>query len=236
MKSAAVVPAYNEAGKIGRVMEKLGQGLVDLKIVVDDGSSDGTQDEARRCGADLVLRHERNRGVGASIRTGIDYAIDHGYDIVVVLSGDDQHDPAELPFLLDPIKNGGFDFVQGSRWLKGGQTQNITFSRSILTKVYALLFNLAVRFPVTDGTNGLRAFRTDIFKNKNINLWQDWLNTYELEPYLLYKAISSGLRVKEVPVTVRYHSKEIGSSKMVPFRDWWRILKPLIYLRIGLRK
>ncbi|MDI6809246.1 MAG: glycosyltransferase family 2 protein [Candidatus Eisenbacteria bacterium] len=236
MKTAAVVPAYNEKGKIGRVMEKLGRNLVDLKITIDDGSNDGTDDEARRCGADVVLRHEKNKGVGASIRTGIDYAIKHGYDIVAILSGDDQHDPSELPLLLDPIKSGEFDFVQGSRWLKGGQTPNITVPRRILTKVYALLFNLAVRFPITDGTNGLRAFRTDIFKNKSINLWQDWLNTYELEPYLLYKAIACGLRVKEAPVTVRYHSKEIGSSKMVPFRDWWRILKPLIYLRVGIRK
>ena len=233
LRVAVVIPAYNEEGKIGRVLAKIPTSVVDLTIVVDDASRDGTADEARRGGA-TVLSHVRNRGVGAAIRTGIDHARGQGLDIVAVLSGDDQHVPSELPDVLAPLLAGAADLVQGSRRLKGGAALEMNLFRRLTTRIYPLLFRLATGYRSTDATNGFRAFRVAIFDDPRIDLWQDWLDTYELEPYLLYQAVVTGRRVVEAPVTVVYHTR--GTTKMKAVRDWWRILRPLVYLHLGLRR
>jgi hypothetical protein len=124
--------------------------------------------------------------------------------------------------------------VQGSRWLPGGATPGIPPDRRWLTRVYPLLFRIASGYPSTDGTNGFRAFRLAMLDDPRIRLEQGWLDRYELEPYLLYQAVRAGYRVREVPVTVRYHAR--GTTKMRPLRDGWRILRPLIFLRLGLKR
>jgi dolichol-phosphate mannosyltransferase len=231
---AAVVPAYNETGKIGDVVRKISRRHAGCVIVVDDASADGTAAEAQAAGAERVLRHERNRGVGAAIRSGLFEAKRAGFEIAVVLSGDDQHEPAELPRLLTPLFAGEADLVQGSRWLPGGAVPGIPAQRRWLTRVYPVLFRIASGYPSTDGTNGLRAFRLRLLDDARIHLDQPWLDRYELEPYLLFQAVRCGFRVREVPVTVRYHAR--GTTKMRLVRDGWRIMKPLVYLRLGLRR
>jgi len=230
---AAVVPAWNEAGKIGSVVRKVPRGVVSCVIVVDDASRDATAAEAREAGAGLVITHPVNRGVGAGIRTGLLEAKRLGYEFAAILSGDDQHEPDELPRLLEPLFAGEADLVQGSRWLPGGASPGIPASRRWLTRLYALLVRLASGFPCTDGTNGMRAFRLALLDDPRIRLEQDWLDRYELEPYLLYQVMRCGYRVREAPVTVRYHGR--GTTKMRPLRDGWRILRPLLYLRLGLK-
>jgi len=231
---AVVVPAYDEAGKIGKVVRKVPRRLVATVIVVDDASTDDTGDEARAAGADLVIRHQHNRGVGAAIRTGLFAAHQRGLEFGAVLSGDDQHEPDELDRVLAPLFSGEADLVQGSRWMPGGATPGIPPDRRWLTRCYSALFRLASGFPSTDGTNGLRAFRLAMLDDPRIRLEQTWLDHYELEPYLLFQAIRCGYRVREVPVTVRYHSR--GTTKMRGLRDGWRIVRPLIFLRFRLKR
>jgi dolichol-phosphate mannosyltransferase len=228
-----VVPAFNEQGKIGLVVHRIPKHIYPEILVVDDCSTDATPAEAESAGA-IVISHQVNRGVGAAIRTGIDFAIKSRFDVVVVMSGDDQHDPDDLPGLLTPIFSGTHDFVQGSRRLSGLQAPNIGKFRRVSTWCYTVLFRVLSGFPCTDATNGGRAFRTRIFRNRKINLWQDWLDTYELEPYLLYKAIRCGVRTIEAPMKVIYHER--GTTKMRPFRDWWRLFRPLVFIALGLRK
>jgi hypothetical protein len=108
--------------------------------------------------------------------------------------------------------------------------------RRVTTKIYSIIFKLITGFPCTDGTNGFRAFKTSILINPIINLDQRWLDTYELEPYLFVKTLEAGYKVREVQVTKHYHKSVIGYSKMVPVKDWWNILKPLIYLKIGFKR
>lgn len=240
MKFCLVAPAYNEEGKIGAVVRKSKSAISQLPyevtvVVVDDASTDRTTEEAREEGA-VVLSQPRNQGVGAAIRAGIDYAMENGYFAVAVISGDDQHDPSELGRILGPIVEGKAEFVQGSRWLPGGKTIGIPRDRYYLTKLYAQIMRIVGGFPCTDGTNGLRAFQLSILRDHPINLWQPWLNTYELEPYLLYQAQQFGVNVLEVPCTVIYSKQRHSFSKMKPIKDWWRILRPLILLRLGLRK
>jgi len=229
-----VVPAYNERGKIGDVVRKVPRRWASTVIVVDDCSRDGTDDEARAAGAEQVVRHDVNRGVGAAIRTGLFAARDAGLRYAAILSGDDQHEPDELPRVLVPLVRGEADLVQGSRWLPGGATPGIPHQRRWLTRLYPWLFRMASGYPSTDGTNGFRAFRLSLLDHPRIRLDQPWLDRYELEPYLLYQAVRCGFRVREVPVTVRYHSR--GTTKMHLLRDGWRILRPLVYLRLGLAR
>ena len=163
-----------------------------------------------------------------------EYVLDNEYDIVVIQAGNDKDDPLEIPSLLAPIVDGHADFVQGSRYLGGGGFANMPRYRVIGTRViHPLVFSLAARKRVTESTNGFRAFRSALLRDARINWRQDWLDRYELEPYLLLKAITLGYRHCEVPVTKIYPAHTLGYTKMKPFVDWWGILRPVIYL--GLR-
>lgn len=227
-----VLPALNEAGKIGRTIRKVPPGVVDDVLVVDDYSTDGTAEEAAALGA-RVIRHPRNMGVGAAIRTGIHFADEHGYDVVVVAASDDQDVPAEIPRLLEPIERGQAEFVQGSRYLPGGRRVRHPLSRTIMTWSYSVLFSALVLRHVTDGTNGFRAFLTRTALA--LPLDQEWLDRYELEPYLYMRCLQKGVAV-EVPVTKEYPAERtIGYTKMRPIRDWWRIFRPLLFIRLGIR-
>ena len=231
---AVVVPAWNESGKIGEVVRKVPRHWASCVIVVDDCSSDDTAGEAREAGAEVVIRHETNRGVGAGIRTGLLEAKRRGYAYAAVLSGDDQHEPDELPRVLAPLFRDEADLVQGSRWLPGGATPGIPPERLWGTRIYSLLFRLVSGFPSTDGTNGMRAFRLSLLDDPRIRLEQAWLDRYELEPYLLFQAVRCRYRIREAPVTVRYHSR--GTTKMRVVQDGWRIVRPLVFLRLGIKR
>ena len=228
-----VLPALNEAGKIGATISKVPEGVVDTVLVIDDFSTDATGEEAAALGA-VVIRHPQNMGVGAAIRTGICYARDHGYDVVVVAASDDQDIPAEIPRLLEPIEQGRAEFVQGSRYLRGGRRVHHPLSRTIMTWVYSAMFTVVAFRRVTDGTNGFRAFLTSTALSFPLD--QEWLNRYELEPYLYFRCLQKGVAV-EVPATKVYPiDRKIGYTKMRPFRDWWRIFRPLLLVRLGIRQ
>lgn len=232
-----ILPAFNEEGKIGRVVKKVAAtGLADQIVVADDCSTDNTNPEASQAGA-VVLRHKTNLGVGAGIRSGINYGRESGFDIGVIMSGDDQHEANELAQILQPLLDDQVDFVQGSRRIQGGKTVNGPLFREVTTRLYSLVFTVLTWRRVTDGTNGFRAFKMSLFDDPQINLEQDWLNTYELEPYLLWKVITNRkYRTIEVPITIYYRGETKDFSKMKPFRDWWRLARPLIYLRLGIRR
>ncbi len=114
-----VTCAYNEAPKIGSVLDRIrAVDGIDF-LVIDDGSTDDTPSILCRHGV-KVIRNERTMGVGAGIRMAIQHFLDRPYDIIVFMAGNDKDDPTEISRLLDPIVNEGYDFVQGSRYLPGG--------------------------------------------------------------------------------------------------------------------
>ena len=232
---AVIIPALNEAGKIGRVLDRFPRDGRFEAIVVDDGSNDGTGDEALAHGADLVVRHEVRGGVGAAIRDGWLAGIERGRPYLALLSGDDQHEPGELIVALDTLLRTQADYVQGSRWMPGGGIVGMVTSRQLGTRIYSLVFSVLTLRRVTDATNGFRILRSDLLSDPKIDIRQAWLSSYELEPYVLYKAIRRGYRVVEVPVTVRYHAKE-GFTKMRGMRDWWRLCRPAVLLRFGVKR
>jgi len=244
MTKILVVPvAFNEKIKLGNVIERFLKCPMRSKadyLIVDDGSDDGTTEmiAGYKNKGVVSLKHPKRCGVGAAIRTGITYARTHGYEVIVIMAGNDKDNPEEIPALIGPIVDEGYDLVQGSRYLgsvgSGGQ---MPFHRKCATRFHPWVFSLLIGRRLTDTTNGFRAIRLSIFNDERINLDQEWLNTYELEPYILWKAITLGYKYKEVFVTKIYPPKKLGGyTKMTPILSWWSILKPLFYLRLGIKK
>jgi len=236
LKILAIAPCYNEKLKIGTTVSRVPRPLVDEVLVVDDGSNDGSAQVAREAGA-RVIQMGHVAGVGAALRTGYEFAVEHGFDVAVVMAGNNKDAPEEIPLLLDPIAEERADFVQGSRFLK----QDANFGpmpmyRRIATRLHPLFFSLVARRRVTESTNGFRAVHRRILEDPRLDLGQDWLDAYELEPYLYIKAIRMGYRTTEVPVTKVYPPKKLGQTKMKPISGWWSILKPLVVLGLGLRR
>jgi dolichol-phosphate mannosyltransferase len=232
-----VAPAWNEGERIKRVVEAVPSEVVETTVVVDDGSTDRTGDYAEGAGA-KVIRAGRNRGVGAAIRSGIDYAIEHGYDIVVIVSGGGKTPPAQIPRLLEPILRGEAELVQGSRYTEGGEWLRMPLRRRLGTRGYTFLFSALSGHRVTDASSGFRAMRVSLFDDKRINLWQEWLDRYELEPYLLFQALRLGHKVVEAPVTIEYPAEKdgIAYTKMRALVDWWKIFRPVVFLALGIKK
>jgi dolichol-phosphate mannosyltransferase len=235
MRILAATFAFNEGQKIRRTLARHPAIRSYDLLVHDDGSTDGALDEVDA--SVIVIRNETNQGIGASIKRVFDFALAQGYDILVIHAGNDKDNPLEIPRLVAPILEGDADFVQGSRYLKGGGFGNMPAYRMVGTRVvHPMVFSIAARHRVTESTNGFRAFRTSLLRDPRIDWRQPWLDRYELEPYLLFKAITLGYRHLEVPVTKIYPPHELGYSKMRPFIDWWSILRPVVYLGLGLKK
>lgn len=228
-----VVPVLDEEDRIARVVRRVPRPPVDEVLVVDDGSRDASAARARDAGA-TVLSLPRTVGVGAAIRAGLDWARERRFEIVCVAAGNDKDAPEELGRLIDGIRE-GFDFVQGSRYLPGGAHGGMPHYRKLATRVHPFLFSLALHRKISDSTNGFRAFRLALLDDPRIRLGQEWLDGYELEPYLYFRAVKLHYRVCEVPVTKIYPARGLPYTKMKPIIGWWQMLRPIFYLGLGFR-
>ena len=244
MKALLIIPAFNEGVKLEMTAKRVREYLDHRKstftidsLIADDGSTESTPKQLADNLKFLYLRNERRMGVGSLIRRAYDFGLENGYDVLMTMAGNNKDNPNEIDRLLSPILTGKADFVQGSRYLPGGDFGNMPSYRLITTRyVHPWLFSFMTGQRITDSTNGFRAIRSSLLHDQRINLHQEWLDHYELEPYLFYQAIRLKYRVTEVPVSKIYPDKKLGYSKMTPFVSWWSILKPLFYLYFGIKK
>lgn len=228
-----VAPAFNEGPKIGEVVRRAPRAIVDTVLVIDDCSTDDTVRVARSFGAE-VISNERRCGVGYSIRRGYQYARKNGFDIVVIIAGNNKDSPEEITRLLDPICDEDYDFVMGSRYLPGGIAGgDMPLYRKIATRLHPFLVRLITGRPVTESTNGYRAMKVSVLEDPRLELDQVWLDHYQLEMYIFMKLIKIGRRMTEVPVSKIYPPRAIGNTKMVPIVDWWKMLAPVFIVGFG---
>jgi dolichol-phosphate mannosyltransferase len=239
LKILAIIPVYRDVAAAVRVLKRFRIEYVDTIFLVVDGSTKNEEklisETTEEVATPIFMVFNKNRkGVGSAIRNGIEYGIANGYDIAVVMAGNEKDDPQEIPRLLAPLLSEGCDYVQGSRFLIGGKKVKNPFFRRNFSRLYPFVWNILTKTHCSDVTNGFRAYRLKLFADPKINIWQSWLDEYELEYYLHYKALTLGYRVKEVPVSKVYNQNHKGGySQISPFRDWWKIVSPLIYLWLG---
>jgi dolichol-phosphate mannosyltransferase len=234
LKTALIIPAYNEAERLSRLLPALPKDLVDLVVVVNDASTDATAEVASGHGV-CVIDHTERTGPGPAIRDAIDLLRSQEFDAVAVMAANGKHAPDQIPDLLRPLAEEGLDLVRGSRFLAGGSQVNMPWHRLLLIQLFTLLTWLAVGQRVTDATGGFQAYRLHILDDPDINLHQPWLGRYQVETYLFVKTLLRGYRWKEVPVRITYpeHGTYTRARALI---DWWGYFSPVILLRLGVRR
>ena len=241
MRRLAIIPVFREIGKIGTVMEKFNLDSVDEICLVVDAPDETILreiDESRRKTQVpvTIIENPTRNGIGFAIKRGYRYALSQGFDLIVIMAGNGKDDPREIPRLTEPISKNGFDYVQGSRFLPGGKGERTPFFRRIFTRLFPFVWTFLTGVRCTEVTNGFRAYRAAILEDPRINIWQDWLNGYELEYYLHYKVLTLGYRFTERPVSKVYsYAKKESYSHISPLKDWQQIVGPIVLLRLGAR-
>jgi len=225
MKTVAVIPAYNEEKTIAEIVDMVKKNC-DYVVVSDDKSQDLTVYEANAHGAAVVINTDGGRGAGGSTRRGLDISIKQNPDVVVTLDGDGQHNPAEMLFLLDPIRRGEADIVIGSRFIYPSNG-NMPRYRAFGIKIVNLLVNAFSPVKFTDTLCCFRAFTREAVEALPI---ED--NGFGFGTEMLIKARKKGLRVKEVPVTSLYHKEFRQNSTLNPLRHGLLLVWATIKWRI----
>lgn len=223
-----IIPAYNEADNIGRVIEKTQHSLPSADIlVVNDGSSDSTSAISRQRGA-MVLDLSYNLGIGAAMQTGYKFAYRMGYDIAVQCDADGQHHPAAIKKLVETLTNDGVDMVLGSRYLRKKRFRSFVFRR-LGVLIFSRVLSLIVRQKLTDTTSGFRAVNRELIKSFSTFYPDDYP-----EPEALVLLHREGFTMKEISVNMS--SRKGGNSSITWWRSIYYMAKVLLAIFIDLCK
>jgi len=222
VRPLVVIPTLNEAANIAAVVDGVRGTCGADVLVVDDGSDDGTAGLARAAGA-TVLRHACNLGIGAAVQSGFLYAIAHGYDAVVRVDGDGQHDPGFIPVLLDELARDRADIVVGSRFLAREGYQSTVVRRVGIVILGVLSALVGAR--VTDPTSGYWALN-----RRALDVLGRWHPDDYPETQSLLLATRAGCRVREVPVVMR--PRHAGNSSISTVHAGFSMLKVILAVLI----
>ena len=193
-----LIPCFNEAGRIGAVVTSVREALPESQVVViDDCSSDNSGREARTAGA-TVLKHSSNLGYGASLETGYRYAVLRGYNTVLQMDADGQHQASELSGLLSALADGSADIVLGSRYSGPGASESVPPVRRFAHVILSRLLFLLTRLRLTDPTSGFQALNSNALAFFSSGVFPcDYPDSD-----VILMAHMAGLRIREVPVTM----------------------------------
>jgi len=203
MKLFIVIAAYNEEGSIPKVISKLKKAGYKNIVVVDDGSKDNTYAAIRKLGIH-ALTHIVNRGQGASLKTGIDYALKHGADIIVTFDADGQHRVEDMPAMIGPIIRKECDATIGSRFLTDSK---MPLARRITLKIGVMIMWLFYGVKMTDAHNGFRALSRDAAKK--IEITSDRM---EHASQIVEEIYKKKIKYQEVPVIINYTTYSMGKG------------------------
>ncbi len=225
MKLSIIIPAYNESRTIDRVIRAVQdvhmEGVGKEIIVVDDASSDGTYDQAKKHGQVIVLRHEKNFGKGAALRTGFAKATG---DILLVQDADLEYDPREYPILLKPIIEGHADVVYGSRFVTD-KPHRVLLYYHYLGNIFLTFFsNLLTGLNLSDMETGYKVFRREVMQKILPSLQS---NRFGIEPELTAKIAKLNVRIYEVGIS--YYGRSYEEGKKINWKDGliaiWSIIR-----------
>lgn len=219
MKLLVLIPAYNAEKTIVRLVESIRIALdknIDYAIlIVDDGSDDATSNLAKDLKVEWV-RHEKNLGKGAALKTGFQYMLDHGFDLVATIDADLQHDPAILPGMIDSMLQDSFDFVIGTR----ERNSKMSWHRRLSNSITSWLISLRTAMDIPDSQSGYRVIRNEIIKKISLRT-----SRYETESELILKAARLRCRFGFYPIATIYAGEK---SYIRHLSDTWRFIKMFI--------
>jgi glycosyltransferase involved in cell wall biosynthesis len=209
MKTCVIIPAYNIEKTLPRVI-KGAQKYVDKVIVVDDGSNDTTFVKAKKAGVE-ILKHEKNKGKGEALHTGLEYALKKGFDPIILMDGDGQHDPNEIPRFLKAAQNPQVDIVVGSRM---ENVRNMPRERLVVNRIGSFLTSLLARQRIPDTQSGYRLVKSRVLKKIILTSQR-----YDVESEMLIKAGKKGFKIKSIPI------KTIYRQEISHFHKFWDTLR-----------
>ncbi len=219
-----IIPAHNEEKTIKRVIYEIRKlNLPNMRIlVIDDGSTDETSHNAILAGV-TSIRHEINLGIGATLKTGYEAALLGHPDIVVQLDADGQHNPSEMPKLIQPILDGRAEVVIGSRFL--GSVEDLSYIRDLGIRFFNWVTRKIISKSITDVTSGYRAYQANILEEL-----LDFKSDDHWAVELTIKIAKKNFRIIEVPVTMKKRKegtsqfKKVSTFLLYPFRVLWRVI------------
>lgn len=223
-----VIPTYDEAGSIDRVVAGVRRVLPDARVlVVDDASPDGTGEVAEAIAAADGLVHALHRsgkeGLGVAYRAGFRWGLDRGHDVFVSMDADGSHRPEQLPALLSALRP-DVDMVLGSRWVPGGEVVDWPRRRELLSRGGNTYTRLALRTDVRDATGGYRVYRRGTLEAIDLDVVRSQGYCFQVD--MLRHILAAGLHVVEVPIS--FVERECGKSKMsagIVGEALWRVTR-----------
>jgi glycosyltransferase involved in cell wall biosynthesis len=215
MKICAIIPAFNESEAIASVIRGIKNFSVDA-VVVDDGSVDETSLIAEKENAHVIRNFQRS-GKGFSLKSGFDYALKQGYDLIFTIDADGQHDPRVIPLFIDKIKERGCSFVIGNRM---DMPQGMPRVRIITNKIMSFIISAICKQHIPDTQCGYRLFTRDAIANINIKS-----HKFEIDSELLVKLARKHFQIESIPIKSIYADE---SSKIRPVRDTVRFIRFLL--------
>lgn len=234
---AVLVCAYNEGARLHSQLRKMRRNLGDDfdLIIVDGPSTDGSTapEPMTELGVRSVVLLNQRGGLSPALVAALDFAVASGYEGIVMLDGNDKDDTTALARFAARLRE-GFDYVQGSRYLPGGAAPHTPLSRSLLIKlIHRPFFGFICGRFITDTTNGFSAFSRRFLESARVNLFRHFPD-YDLPYYMKWAACQYRFRVGEIPVIRSYPETGPPPTKIIGWRGYWRMLRPLLMLLLRL--
>ena len=221
-----ILAAYNEEKQISNTIKELKkQGYTNI-VVIDDGSADNTYDKAKKQGVVVVLQHKINRGQGAALRSGTDYALKHNAKYIIHFDADGQHRVEDIYAMMQPILNGEAEITLGSRFLDKNKKTKMPLRRKLYVKGGLVFTRIISGLKLTDTHNGFRAMTRKVAKNLEITQ-DDMEHASEILELIARKKI----KFKEVAV-IFYYNNEIMQNSTNSFKKGIKIILKTIYYKL----
>lgn len=233
-----LIPIINEKGRIEKELERAVNAGVhafaDI-VICDGGSTDGctVHDDLKKLKVNTLLVKEDTGKQGAQLRMGFNWAIERGYKGFITIDGNNKDSIEDVTLFIEKLRE-GYDFIQGSRFIKGGKAINTPLSRTLAVRlIHAPVISLTAHKKYTDTTNAYRGYSRNYITDKRVDIFRDVFSTYELLAYLSVRADQLKMKTCEIPVTRAYPDEGETPTKIKGFKGNWLLIKILMKNAFG---